>query len=249
MSFYVVLPSGSSAKEFPGNLNSHYKTKLVERLVLTDGRWEVALVTATYPNTWRNLTDDSLTFFHKNDKGVTDYQKVDLPKGTVSSPTALLTVIKRAVAYSAARFRGKVLVDMEPVTHKCWVSVKANYGVVFSQNLADILGLKTTLYSEILTEGSRPIDVMAGLSQMYIYSSVVATRPVGDASASLLRELVVKGRAFQPTDIEFIHPHYVDAKPLSTDVVEIQIADALGRPYDFYGGRVSLTLHFRKRDA
>ena len=166
-------------------------------------------------------------------KGPTDYQKVNLPDGTVTTPTMLLAVIKRAAAYSAARFRGKVLVDMEPVTHKCWVSVKANYGVMFSQNLADILGLKTELYAGLLTEGVRPIDVMAGLSQMYIYSSVVVRRPVGDASAALLRELVVKGRAFQPTDIEFAHPHYVDAEPLDTDVVEIQIADSLGRPYEF----------------
>ena len=80
MSFYVVLPSGSSAKEFPDNLNSHYKTKLAERLVLTDGRWEVALVTATYPNTWRNLTDDSLTFFHKNDKGLRITKRLVYPR-------------------------------------------------------------------------------------------------------------------------------------------------------------------------
>ena len=41
--------------------------------------------------------------------------------------------------------------------------------------------------------------------------------------------------------------HYVDAKPLDTDVVEIQVVDSLGRPCEFNGGRVSLTLHFTKR--
>ena len=51
-SFYVVLPSNTI---FAGNTTSQYTVKLPNIIDLSDGRWEVALSSITYPLTFSGV--------------------------------------------------------------------------------------------------------------------------------------------------------------------------------------------------
>lgn len=55
-SFYVTLPSNASMDIYPDNAISHYTTRLRQPLTL-DGGWEVAIVEASVPTRWTNVTE------------------------------------------------------------------------------------------------------------------------------------------------------------------------------------------------
>ena len=53
--FYVTLPSNASMDIYPDNAISHYTTRLRQPIDL-EGDWEVALVEASIPTRWTNVT-------------------------------------------------------------------------------------------------------------------------------------------------------------------------------------------------
>ena len=54
-SFNIVLPSNWVTNGlYPENRPSHYKTRLVEKIILT-GDWEAAMSRISYPQNWENI--------------------------------------------------------------------------------------------------------------------------------------------------------------------------------------------------
>ena len=56
-SFYIALPSDSSAQYFPENTLSGYTTKLPREIQL-DGSWECGVAEVRYPLTFFNVSED-----------------------------------------------------------------------------------------------------------------------------------------------------------------------------------------------
>ena len=52
-SFYVVLPSDSSANYFPQNTIANFRTKLASPIELEPNKWEVGLVEISYPKGYK----------------------------------------------------------------------------------------------------------------------------------------------------------------------------------------------------
>jgi len=104
-------------------------------------------------------------------------------------------------------------------------------------------GLGNVLYNE----ASFPIDIRAGLYNIYVYCSIVEKQIIGDALVPLLAKMPVSGTFDSVVHHICQHPIYVPLVRTNIDTIEIAIKDDTNNGISLQYGKVILTLHFRKR--
>ena len=96
-------------------------------------------------------------------------------------------------------------------------------------------------------EAEHVVQMDQGFDTIYVYTDVVESRIVGDSIAPLLRALPVGGRHGEMVSDRFTNIHYVPLLYSHFKSIEIDIRDDIGRRVPFEYGRVTVTLHFRRR--
>ena len=97
---------------------------------------------------------------------------------------------------------GSVKFSYDPVTQKVGVHMKGDTTFMLSGDIPDILGFgtgdavvtRTSLDRKTLTQGYSIVDLRRGFESLYVYSSIVEPRIVGDKIAPLLRIVPITGR-------------------------------------------------------
>ena len=90
------------------------------------------------------------------------------------------------------------------------------------------------------------VDLRRGFESLYVYSSIVEPRIVGDKIAPLLRIVPISGRHGEMVTARFDHVQYIPLMSREFGSVETEIRDDTGRPVPFERGKVTVTLHFRR---
>lgn len=253
MSMYVTLPSNASWKEFPDNTNSDYKTRLSRPLALEGGEWEVGLTDVQFNNTWRNIDEGefSLNYFNKQKDGP-DRSDMKIIKGRYFSVREVVHAIQQRIRNEGLQATVSVIYDA--VQNRVLVNLNKGDGpldsppfMVMSEDLGEILGypLRTAIYG-VQTIGTTP-DIHRGMTSLYVYSDVVKERPVGDVLAPLLRVVPIVGTRNEVNYHEFSTVHYQPVTNYSSELIRVKIARDNGRDIRFFGGKVVVNLHFRKR--
>ena len=93
---------------------------------------------------------------------------------------------------------------------------------------------------------TRPIDLEGGLTTLFVYCDIVKESVVGDSLSPLLRISII------PTEVDNVNkiynkPYYRNLARKNFETIHLYIRDEFGRPIQFQTGRVSVTLHFRRR--
>lgn len=124
----------------------------------------------------------------------------------------------------------------------------------FDANVMGVLGFRPanheinleSFYSNLTPYAA---DVFAGFRQLYIYCDLVDLSSVGDGIVPLLRTVEVPtGKKFgNQVDLEPKTKIYIPLNKSIVDTIEIDIRDDTGQPLSFEFGRVTVTLHFRRR--
>ena len=105
-----------------------------------------------------------------------------------------------------------------PVTQKVCVHMKGDTTFMLYGDLPDILGfgtgdgvvIRTTLTDrKTLTQGNSIVDLRRGFESLYVYSSIVEPRIVGDKIAPLLRIMPITGRHGEMVMARFDHVQYI----------------------------------------
>ena len=91
------------------------------------------------------------------------------------------------------------------------------------------------------------VNLNRGFDTIYVYTDVVESRMVGDSIAPLLRALPVGGIHGATVSDRFTNIHYVPLLYSHFKSIEMDIRDDTGRRVPFEYGRVTVTLHFRRR--
>ena len=91
------------------------------------------------------------------------------------------------------------------------------------------------------------VNMNRGFDTIYVYTDVVESRIVGDSVAPLLRALPVGGIHGATVSNRFTNIHYVPLLYSHFKSIEMDIRDDTGRRVPFEYGRVTVTLHFRRR--
>ena len=240
--FYLVLPSNASMVTHPNNTLAQYITNLPRRISLS-GTWECGLTEIHYPHDCYNVRNARLTVDHDGNVETDTY----LEDGYYHSPKALATTL-------TGDKPGRVKFAYEPVTQKFVAHVKSETKVTLYGDLPDILGFGSGGSNTSLASAARSmflrahsiVDLRRGFESLYVYSSIVEPRIVGDKIAPLLRIVPISGRHGEMVTARFDHVQYIPLMSREFGSVETEIRDDTGRPVPFERGKVTVTLHFRR---
>ena len=86
--------------------------------------------------------------------------------------------------------------------------------------------------------GTAPEDI-------YIHFNMCREQLVGNTRDNLVRHTVVRRGKCQME--KFIHPYYMDVRPMNTNLFEICIKDRNGKNVSFLTDITTCTFHFRKK--
>ena len=221
--FYLVLPSNASMTTHPNNTLAQYITNLPRRISLSGGgEWECGLTEIHYPHDWYNVRNARLMVEHD---------------GETETDANFVTFY------------------YQPVTQKFVAHMKGDTKFALYGDLPDILGFGmgdavTTFRSSarsMLVRAYSIVDLRRGFESLYVYSSIVEPRIVGDKIAPLLRIVPITGRHGEMVTARFDHVQYMPVLSREFEDVEIEIRDDTGRPVPFERGKVTVTLHLRRR--
>ena len=181
--FYLVLPSDASMTTHPNNSLAQYITNLPRRISLSGGEWECGPTEIHYPHDWCNVWKARLTVEHDG-KTETDAHFED---GYYDSPKALVNTLNSDTP-------GRVGFYYEPITQKVVAHMKGDTKFALYVDLPNILGfgrgdaITTFMYParSMVVGGYSIVDLRQGFESLYIYSSIVEPRIVGDNIAPLL---------------------------------------------------------------
>ena len=139
------------------------------------------------------------------------------------------------------------------MTQKVCVHMKGDTTFMLYGDLPDILGFGTsdgvvirTSHRKTLTQGNSIVDLRRGFESLYVYSSIVEPRIVGDKIAPLLRIVPITGRHAEMVTAHFDHVQYIPVLSREFGSIETEIRDDTGRPVPFEHGKVTVMLHFRR---
>ncbi|RLJ22611.1 hypothetical protein DJ031_00485 [bacterium endosymbiont of Escarpia laminata] len=239
----------------PDNTLTHYITTLPQRINLS-GQWECGLSEVIYPHSWYNVRESD-TWFGIGLRNDDDEQEVSTTKtkiegGYYHGPQNLVKAINRAL--------GRVLPDnvvrlyYSLITHKITVMMMSN-AILTGDMLKTILGFGDTMLSgdmtkkkkETIIDAEYVVDMTRGFESLYVYTSVIEPRIVGDSHVPLLRIVPVSGRQSDTVTMTFQKIQYIPVLCKDFDTVEIDIRDDTGRHVPFERGKLTTTLHFRRR--
>ena len=177
--FYLTFPSNSSIAFFPDNTLTHYVTHLPKPIDL-DGKWEVGLVEIQYPHTWYNVQKECAWIVYRGNATGQTLRKT-LKEGLYETPTKLIDYLNREMTDTK-----NVKFHYDLVSKKVSLYVAPGAFVKISKTLNLMLGLDQTRYDSGLHLSKHVVDVNQGFYSLYIYSSIVESRMVGDTMACLL---------------------------------------------------------------
>ena len=242
--FCLVLPSNASMGAHPNNTLAQYITNLLRRISIS-GDWEYGLTEIHYPHDWYNIRNARLMVEHAG-KMETDAYFED---GYYGSANMLVRALNDGVK------GGSVKLSYDPVTQKVCVHMKGDTTFMLYGYLPDILGfgtgdgvvIRTTLTDrKTLTQGESIVNLRRGFESLYVYSSIVEPRIVGDKIAPLLRIVPITGRHGEMATARFDHVQYIPVLSREFGSIETEIRDDTGRPVSFERGKVTVTLQFRR---
>ena len=87
------LPSSASAVDFADNTNNKYKVRLLQKLVLEPGEWEVVAMVAHVPDNFYNIFAGEVTLLSRSSR-VQQTDNVTL--GFYQTPNSLLVGTRKA---------------------------------------------------------------------------------------------------------------------------------------------------------
>ena len=270
--FYVTLSSNASTDCYPNNTIGHFWNRLSEPIQFADSReWEVGLTEISMPPNMMSLQPG------KSGLSLIVKAKFTLPLPPMgpNAPAGGSVNLERFMYLSsftyAAELRRqyvswlqhedapemkKVEFDNPEGKYSLRIRIPKNVKLFLSGRLAHVMGINPKDMNEDGSIGSFDqsstyygmIDWHVGHHSLWVYSNCCAHRLVGDASAPLLRTLLMirkdEGSMFRKL---FTDPYYLDVRQNFFSSLEVFITDNQGQGVAFFPGEAVVILHFRRR--
>lgn len=252
--FYLVLPSNSSFAYYPENTVAHYVTRLPQDISIS-GEWEVGLEEIQYTHNWSSFKEDEAWMAYSEDGGGAILTAIgsrkSLPSGYYAHKGDILEGILDTLA-EVKNLRRKLKMTWDPKTNVIFMKVADGFTFTPNAYLRRILGFPETTGNETFGEGtyySSGKDYLnQSLTALYVYCDIVQPRVVGDSMVSLLRTVPVSGEHGRVVYQSFHNVQYIPLDRYHFHDIEIDIRDDTGQRVPFDGGRVVVTLRFRRKN-
>ena len=237
--FYLKLSSNASMKVHPDNTLAHYITDLPQRILLDH-------VNKALKRMWTDKTRAKLSYSTFTQK-MTLHMSPDTDF-SMSYQSAMGTILGfyPLLVTSPARDRDKRVYTHPRVgeeTNPPELGLTPSATVTLPPKKP-----KTTDSSySFRQEANTVVNMNQEFDTIYVYTDVVESSIVGDSLVPLLRYLPVRGGHGATVSERFTNVHYVPLLRKEFGTKEVDIRDDTGRRVPFEYGRVTVTLHFRRR--
>ena len=212
----------------PNKTLAQYITNLPRRIRL-HGEWECGLTEIHYPHDWYNVRNARMVVEHEE-----------------SVHNVYLDEAINLEQVSRVKF------SYDSVTQKVRAHLKRQTEFRLYGDLSDILGFNNITSDadhSITLPANSVVDLRRGFESLYVYSSMVEPRVVGDKIVPLLRIVPITGQHGEMVTTRFEHVQYIPVMSREFRTIETEIRDDTGRPVPFERGKVTVTLHFRRRST
>ena len=209
---------------YPNNTLAQYITNLPRRISVS-GDWECGITEVNSPHDWYEIHYPHDWYNVRNSRMTVEYEEcvhnVFLADGYYDSPETLVNTLN-------GEKPGRVQLSYNSVK-------KLGKSVTTGENRS------------IALPANSIVDLRRGFESLYVYLSLVEPRIVGDKIVPLLRIVPITGRNGEMVTTRFDHLHYTPIMHREFGTVETEIRDDTGQPVPFERGKVTVTLHFRRR--
>ena len=223
----------------PNNTLAQYITNLPRRISL-HGEWECGLTEIHYPHDWYNVRNARMVVEHEE-----SVHNVYLDDGYYDSPETLVEAINLDNV-------SRVKFSYDSVTQKVRAHLESQTKFRLYGDLSDILGFNNMTSDadhSITLPANSVVDLRRGFESLYVYSSMVEPRVVGDKIVPLLRMVPITGQHGEMVTTRFEHVQYIPVMSREFGTIETEIRDDTGRPVPFERGKVTVILHFRRHST
>lgn len=242
MSFYITLPSNSSATDFPKNTKTKFTTKLKNAIKL-EGSYEVALVGLMYPVSWKYRNDGDIKLSALN------YKEISIKLEFFVYDSLQTVCMRLQEQFNLSPFG--VVIDFNKEANRIFLAVPVGVTLNFTNGIEKDFGfrMKTIKGDKNIVKGEVVKPFLNDIDVLYIYSDIVEYQIVGDTIAPLL-QIVASTNTKTDSFIDKIYdsPHYIPVSRNNIESIEIDIRSDKGLPINFTSGRVVVKLSFRKKN-
>lgn len=140
--FHLILTSDGGSEIYVENKTSNFKIDLADPIIIGEEKWEVALLSISYPKTWVNIGDAAGVYmsYRSAKSGV---QEVTFPNWQCQSLTELEDFIASQIQSTGKKLNddSKLIIKLDELGRvKIWCN-EPGYDIGFSDNMLRVLGL------------------------------------------------------------------------------------------------------------
>ncbi|XP_023238831.1 uncharacterized protein LOC111637555 [Centruroides sculpturatus] len=129
---------------------------------------------------------------------------------------------------------------------KLLLKIPRGSSVKFNKQLKDILGFDQLEYPEGEFIGTYPLELNAGITEIFVYSNIIESHHVGDTSAPLFRVIPLMGEKEQQIDKIYNTPLFFPVRTNHIETISIDLRSSTGENIIFTSGKSLLVLYFRR---
>lgn len=128
------------------------------------------------------------------------------------------------------------------------MEVLPKYEVILSKGLMEMLGFERTTFEAGMHISKYPLELDAGITEIFVYSDVVSSHHVGDSFAPLLRVIPVMVESGVDKIVKhYQRPLYFPLRKTFMDSIEIELRTSFGSKITFMSGKTHVVLSFRRK--
>jgi hypothetical protein len=212
--------------------------------------YEVAVLQATFPRNWDNITERNCFFdFYpgtatEGEVGKAQFVTVQIPTGRYESGEDLVKLMRRALNDLGKR---NIFINYLSHSRRCVVTVKHGAQLSFENTeLGQLLGFgNIVIKSKTIAEYDLELD---RVDTLQVYCDIVRPSHLGSVTSPLLCIIPTKTSRGRVIETQFTSPIYRETIKAFASFIHIRVSDVTGEPVHFRGGHSFLKLHFRKKE-
>lgn len=246
--FYVTLPSNASGSLFKNNKVGCYTVDLAQAIDLS-GEWVVGLCEIRYPRTWYSLRSQDAHFYAR--KILNDIRREPSPitKMSFTHSHAYYSRpedLTRDITSCLRTLDPNAGVEFDDVSRSVLFTGSSDYLISIPAPLCYMLGVPPDSWKTLNSHRAPfPVDLNAGLYNLFVYTDIIQYQAVGDSYSPLLGLVEVAGKFGETVNIRYNRIHYVPLARNHIKTIRIEIKSDLNSCVDFSYGKVIVKLHFK----
>ena len=252
----LVIPSNSSAKNFPQNTLAQFTVQLPQPIDLSKGRWEIGLSEIQFYKSWYNLTDAYISLEKHN-----SVLKVSLPDGYYATNEMLVNEmnnrmqqvfdngVAEAIKFSYCEFNRSFQINLSKDNRDPLLGITVDFSKSLKAILnVDELKLRDDDDDTTIITSTKPMRLNS-IFNLMVYTDAAISTVVGDTETPLLRAVPVDEGHWKYQATTFTKIQYIPVSQKELRTISIYIYTDYGDLVPFNDGKTIVTVDLRRADT